>query len=157
VFFPASVLKLILMSLATLGLYEIYWFYKNWKCLHESFGDNVNAPVRAVFYPLTSYTLFKRIREQAAKAQLDGQLQSGLLALTVFAISALWRLPDPWWVVSLLGFFPLLPVQATVNELNRRLAPQAGTNSGFSAWNIAGLIVGGILLFMALVGAFIGE
>jgi uncharacterized membrane protein YdbT with pleckstrin-like domain len=60
-------------------------------------------------------------------------------------------------VVSLLGFLPLLPVQATVNELNRRLAPQAGTNSGFSAWNIAGLIVGGIFLFMALVGAFIGE
>jgi hypothetical protein len=157
VFFPVSLLKLTLMSLATLGLYEIYWFYQNWKCVHHNFGDKVNAPVRAVFYPLVSYSLFRKIREQAGKAQLDGELQAGALALTVFLIGALWRLPDPWWLVSLLGFLPLLPVQSTVNELNRKLAPQAGDNSSFSGLNIAGLIVGGILLLMAILGTFIGE
>lgn len=29
-FFTASTLKLVLMSVCTLGLYELYWFYKNW-------------------------------------------------------------------------------------------------------------------------------
>jgi len=157
VFFAVGLLKLTLMSLATLGLYEVYWFYRNWKCVQENLGEKINAPIRAVFYPLTSYTLFTKIRDQAAKAQLGGGLQAGLLALSVFIIGALWRLPDPWWVVSLLGFLPLLPVQSTVNELNRRLAPQAGGNTGFSAWNIAGLVIGGILLFMALLGTFMGE
>jgi hypothetical protein len=155
-FFPVSLVKLTLMSLATLGLYEIYWFYKNWKCVQENFGDKVNAPIRALFYPLTSYSLFKKIREQAGNAQLDGKLQAGLLALTVFLIGALWRLPDPWWLVSLLGFLPLLPVQSAVNELNRKLAPQAGGNGSFSGWNIAGLMIGGILLFMAILGTFMG-
>ncbi|HVY23908.1 MAG TPA: hypothetical protein VG962_11220 [Steroidobacteraceae bacterium] len=28
IFFPCSLLKLALMSLSTLGLYHIYWFYK---------------------------------------------------------------------------------------------------------------------------------
>lgn len=29
-YFPVSNTKLVLMSLATLGFYELYWFYKNW-------------------------------------------------------------------------------------------------------------------------------
>jgi len=156
VFFPVSLLKLTLMSLATLGLYEIYWSYKNWKCVQERFGDKVNAPLRALFYPLSSYWLFKRIRAQAGEARLEGKLQAGLLALVLFLLGALSRLPDPWWLASLLAFVPLLPVQATVNQLNRRLAPHAAANAGFSGWNIAGLAIGGILLVMALFGAFMG-
>jgi hypothetical protein len=157
VFFPVSLLKLTLMSLATLGLYEIYWFYKNWKCVQQNFGDKVNAPIRALFYPLVAYPLFKRIREHAQKTKGDNTLQAGLLASAIFALAALWRLPDPWWMVSLFSFLPLLPVQSTVNEINRKLAPQAGTNTSFSGWNIAGLVLGGILLVLSLVGTFIGE
>jgi hypothetical protein len=157
VFYPVSLLKLTLMSLATFGLYEIYWFYKNWKCVQRNDGYKVNAPIRAFFYPLMSYDLFKRIRGHADKAQLGPRLQAGLLAATIFVLAALWRLPDPWWLVSLLGFLPLLPVQSTVNEINRKLAPQAGINGRFSGWNVVGLVVGGILLLFALVGTFIGE
>jgi hypothetical protein len=157
VFFPVSLLKLTLMSLATLGLYEVYWFYKNWKCVRRNDGDKVNAPIRALFYPLMSYYLFQRIRGHADKAQVGPRLQAGLLATTIFVLAALWRLPDPWWLVSLLGFLPLLPVQSTVNEINRKLAPQAGINGRFSGWNVAGLVVGGILLLMSLIGTFLGE
>jgi hypothetical protein len=157
VFFPVGLLKLTLMSLATLGLYEIYWFYKNWKCVQHNFGDKLNAPIRALFYTLTSYWLFKKVREQAREAQLDGRLRAGPLALSVLLIGALGRLPDPWWLLSLLGFLPLLPVQSMVNELNRKLSPQAGTNSGFSGWNIVALILFGIVLILGVIGTFFGE
>jgi len=156
-FFPVSRLKFALMSLATLGLYEIYWSYKNWKCVQENLGEKVNAPIRALFYPLTSYSLFKRIREQAGQAQLGEGLAAGPLALAVFLLSALSRLPDPWYIASLFAFLPMLPVQSAVNELNRKLAPQADSNASFSAWNIAGFAIGAILLFLALVGTFMGE
>ena len=155
IFFPVSLLKLSLMSLVTLGVYNLYWFYKNWKSV-QKLGDSVNAPVRALFYTLTSYWLFKKIQEQAERAQLDGNLQAGLLALTLFVIGSLWRLPDPWWVVGLGSFLPLLPVQSTVNALNRKLAPQADVNSRFGGWNIAALIAGGILLVAGLFGTFMG-
>ena len=155
VFFPVSLLKLSLMSVATLGLYQIYWFYKNWKCV-QKLGDDVNAPLRAVFYTLTSYWLFRKIREQAGSARL-GNLQAGLLALLLFFLGSLWRLPDPWWVVGLGGFLPLLPVQATVNRLNRKLAPQADPNTRFDGWNIAALAAGGIIVLAALLGTFIGD
>jgi hypothetical protein len=157
VFFAVSKLKLALMSVVTFGLYEIYWFYKNWKCVQRNYKDNVSAPVRALFYPLVSYPLFKRIREHAAKSGIEGGVPAGALAIAVFALAMLWRLPDPWWVVSLFGFLPLLLVQSTVNEINRKLAPDADANSRFSGANIAALVIGGILLVLGVVGTFIPE
>ena len=35
VFFPVSVSKLVLMYMVTLGLYQLYWFYKNWMVIRE--------------------------------------------------------------------------------------------------------------------------
>ena len=157
VFFPVSLPKLALMSLATLGLYEIYWFYKNWKCMQENFGHKLNAPIRAFFFPLVSYPLFRQIRDHAAGAQLQSRLQAGPLALAVFLIAVLYRLPDPWWLVSLLGFLPLLPVQSAVNEINGKFAPGVDRNGRFSGWNIAGMVAGGIVLALAVIGMFVPE
>ena len=156
VFFPISTLKLALMSIVTFGLYEIYWFYQNWKLVQHDPAQKLNAPIRAVFYPIMAYALFRRIAEAAAREQL-GTLQAGALAVAVFVMSALWRLPDPWWLVSFLSFVPLLPVQQSVNALNRKLAPQADPNRRFSAWNIFGLVAGGLFFLLALIGVFVPE
>ncbi len=120
-------------------------------------GGKVNAPIRAVFYPLMAYSLFRRVRERAAAAQIDGGLQAGLLALALFVLSLLWRLPDPWWLAGLAAFVPMLPVQSAVNQINARLAPQAEPNVRFSGANIAGMILGGLVLLLALLGLFLPE
>jgi hypothetical protein len=156
-FFPVSLLKLTLMSVATFSLYQIYWFYRNWKCVHRLNDEKANAPIRAFFYPVTSYFLFRRIRENAQKVDGGAALQAGLLAIGVFVFSALWRLPDPYWFVSLLGFLPLLPVQSLANRINRKVAPHADSNSRFGGWNIAGMVAGGLLLALAIIGMFIEE
>jgi hypothetical protein len=156
-FFPVSPLKLAVMSLVTLNIYQIYWFYKNWKCAKELTGEKLNAPIRAVFYPLTSYFLFKKIREHADKVHAGVSIQAGLLALAVLMLATLWRLPDPYWLVTYLGFLPLLPVQSAVNEINRKVAPDADTNNRFRGWNIAGLVIGGPLLVLAIVGALLQQ
>jgi len=75
----------------------------------------------------------------------------------LFVVAMLWRLPDPWSLVALLGFLPLLPVQNAVNRINRKLAPQAPANSRFGGWNIFGLVVGGIFLILAVIGTLVGE
>ena len=40
-FFAVSPLKLIVMSTATLGIYELYWFYKNWKLIKQRTESNI--------------------------------------------------------------------------------------------------------------------
>jgi len=140
------------MSVATLSLYEIYWSYQNWKCVQRLNDEKLNAPIRAFFYPVTSYFLLRRIRDHAQKVEEGVSLQAGLLAIAVFALSVLWRLPDPYWLVSLLAFLPLLPVQSLANRINRKVAPRADPNSRFGGWNIAGAVAGGLLLVLAIVG-----
>jgi hypothetical protein len=157
VFFPVSLLKLSLMSLGTLGLYHIYWFYKNWKCVQQNDGENVNAPIRAFFYAFTAYPLFTRIRAHAERAQVPARLQAGMHAVTLFLFIMASRLPDPWWLAGLGAFLPLLPVQSAANEINRKLAPQADRNTRFSGWNVAAFILAGIVLVLGMIGTFFGE
>lgn len=155
-FFPVSLLKLSLMSLVTFGLYEVYWFYKNWKCV-QRLGDDVNAPIRALFYPLVSYRLYRRIRDHAKQIGIERELWAGSLAVATFIASALWRLPEPWWLIGLFAFLPMVPVQSMVNDINRQVAPDADRNARFGGWNIFGLVVGGILFLLTLIGTFFGE
>src|SRR5688500_20300310 len=85
VFFAVSMLKLTVMGVFTFGFYNVYWFYKNWKCVQQ-LGDDVNAPIRAVFYPLVSYGLFKRVREHAARVGVAAGCPAGMLAVSRFPI-----------------------------------------------------------------------
>jgi hypothetical protein len=34
-YFAVSLLKLTVMSVCTFGIYELYWFYKNWRLIME--------------------------------------------------------------------------------------------------------------------------
>ena len=156
-FFPVGRTKLALMSLATFGLYEVFWFYKNWKSAQRLDSTHVNVPLRVLFLPLTAYSLFQRIERHLEPTQIKISPPPGVLALSVFVLAGLTRLPDPYWLVALLGFLPLLPIQAAVNEHNRRIAPGADSNDGFSAWNIVGLVVGGTLFVASIAGLFIGD
>lgn len=153
-FFAVTPLKLVVMSLTTFNLYLIYWFYKNWKAVQRITGEKVSAPVRAFFYVIVSYALFIRIRRHAASDGGVSLFPAGALAAAVFLIGMLWRLPDPYWLVSMLGFLPLIPVQNTVNEMNARVAPAADRNAHFRGWNWLALTLGALVLIMALIGAF---
>lgn len=156
-FFSVSLLKLALMCLATFGLYKLYWFYKNWKCVQRLNGRKISAPLRAFFYTLTSYSLFCHIRDQARAVGIETSLQAGLLAVGVFVFGVLWRLPDPLWLVSYFSFLPLLPVQSVVNQINRKSTPDADPNRRLQGWNIATLIIGGLLLVLTILGTFVGK
>jgi len=151
-YFPVSRLKLAVMSVATFNLYQVYWFYKNWKNAQRVAGVNANAPIRAFFYGLTSYWLFKLIRDHAQSVDPKRSLPAGNLALGVLAFAIAANLPDPYWLVTLLGFLPLLPVQAVVNRVNQQLAPDADPNARFGGWNIFWIVLGALIVSVAVVG-----
>lgn len=69
-------------------------------------------------------------------------------------MSVLWRLPDPWWLLSLVTFLPIIPPVRAVVAMHDRLAENRDRNARFSAANIAGVIFGGIVLLLAVVGSF---
>ena len=86
-YFPVSLLKLGVMCVATFSIYEIYWFYKNWKNAQRLAHADVNAPIRAFFYGLTSYWLFRLMRDHAKSVDPGISLPAGALALAVLALA----------------------------------------------------------------------
>ncbi|MEG3936411.1 MULTISPECIES: hypothetical protein [unclassified Microcoleus] len=151
-FFPVSRFKLFVMSLVTLGLYQIFWFYKNWQLFKAATGDDISPFWRAVFNGIFCYSLITKIRNRAKLRGIDANFSPFLLTLAWFGLALCARLPDPYWLVSFLSVIVLLPVQEIVNELNSLAAPNHNPNDRFSVWNIVTIAVGGSLFVLAIVG-----
>ena len=154
-YFPVSKLKLILMSLCTLGLYELYWFYKNWKLIKTRTGQNLSPFWRAFFSIIFGYQLFKHIQVSADSNECRSSINPGWLFIGYIALNATWRLPDPFFIISLVTFLPLLSAQGVINDLNLKTAPRAERNNRFSVTNFAVIIIGGLLIILGVVGSLI--
>lgn len=155
-YFPVSTTKLVVMTLCTFGLYEVYWFYKNWSLIKKRDAVEIMPFWRAFFSIFFCHGCFKHIQTTADKLGVKSFSAEGMAAGWVIA-SLLWRLPDPFWLVSMCALLFLLPVQNTVNEINAAAAPGHEPNSGFGGLNIVGVVVGGLLLVLGVVGAFMPD
>ncbi len=156
-YFAVSKPKLILMSLCTFGIYEIYWFYKNWQLIKKKTGQNIRPFWRAIFAIFFCHSLFKSVQDSVNSHGLQSGISPGWLTFGYIALSVLWKLPDPFWLISLLTFLPLLPVQGVINDINTKSAPHAERNDRFSGKNIAVIILGAIWFMLALIGTLIPE
>jgi len=152
-YFPVASSKLVVLSMSTMGLYVLYWFYRNWKMERQRAGRGWPLLLTA-FAPLTSYLLFDAIRTNLVRHSLP-KIDAGLLALSFLGFNIGWRLPDPYWILATLWFVPPLIAQASVNELNSRVAPTAPRNEHYSGWNIAAIVVGALLWLLVIAGLFL--
>lgn len=155
VFFAVSLRKLALMSLCTLGIYQVYWFYRNWTFISYQERTPLSAIWRALFAIFFCYSCFSRIRDFDHPAVPKRSLPAGPLAVGFIIVSLLWRLPDPYWLVCLGAFAFLLPVQRRANEINGAVEPEHDRNERFTGLNWVALIVGGIFLLLAAIGTLL--
>jgi hypothetical protein len=155
IYFPVSPLKLVVLATCTFGLYEIYWFYRHWGVVRERHNSGIMPFARAFFAPLFCYSLFKRIQTTGVSCNISRSIAPGPLAAGWIVFSILARLPDPFWLATFLAVFFLVPVQMAANEINLASSPNHDTNSKFSGWNIAGVVIGGPLFVLALVGTLL--
>jgi hypothetical protein len=155
-FFDVSVLKLVVMSTVTFNLYQIYWFYKNWRMAKER-GEDVIPILRAIFAVLFAYPLFKDIRERGRSASLTLLPGAGGLVFLFFLLQMSWRLPDPAWLLGFLSVVPLAIVQNDIAKLHRALGLDPGINNRFTWQNIVGVVLGGLWLLLAIIGTFLPE
>jgi hypothetical protein len=136
-------------------LYQLYWFYKNWQRIAEREREPMWPAARAIFGVLYCYPCFARIRDHERSAELDSPLRALPLAIAFIVSTLTWRLPDPWGWIAIGAFLFTLPVQHHVNRLNALVAPSHDRNSRFTVWNWVGVVVGGSLMLLVIVGAFL--
>lgn len=72
--------KFLLLSIFTLGLYEIYWHYRCWKFIKLRDQSKIWPPARAVFCPLWYYAPLSDIGKRAQSPLLKSRVSRVVLA-----------------------------------------------------------------------------
>lgn len=157
--FPVATHKFIVLSLVSFTAYTFYWFYQNWKRIKTASQGNMSPFWRTAFAPLWGFSLFSHIRTLASAQGIAVDWNHGLLGTLFLLLNLLWKLPDPWWWISLTVFVPVIPVQQTAQRVNAIYAKEVGEarNDTYSAGNVAMIVIGGLLLVLAMIGPFILE
>lgn len=150
-YFSASPLKLAIMSVGTAGLYELYWSYKNWVHIKAKKELNIMPFWRAFFAPLWLYSLMKHLQDEINETNIPIVLRAGILAILYFFVQALWRLPDPVWMISYLSFIFLLPANNAILRLNEKTAAVVEPNDKIRGWNWLAVLFGVLII----IGVFI--
>ncbi len=155
-FFPVSAGKFLIMSVCTLSLYQLYWFYKNWQFVRRRTGEAIMPFWRAFFGVIFCYALFKRVKTFDPQLP-SSRLAAGPLAIGWVLLNLCSRLPDPWWLLSFASVLLVLPVVQAVAEINAVQAPGHDPNARLSGLNWVGVVVGGLLIVLMAIGLVVGE
>ena len=148
-YFPVSRAKFALLSFLTFGIYSIYWFYKNWRYVRDRDDSNIWPFWRAIFSPILCYLLIRDLRANHAQKSDSLVAYGGVLAIVYFALLATSRLPDPYWLGSMVAFVLLLPIVSTINKLNGPTATY-DRNSRMRLRHFALMLVAGPLVVLAV-------
>jgi len=125
--YAISIWKLVIMCLATFGLYEIYWFYRQWKSFNSENKLKhgvIMLWILTLFSPLSSYYLFKHVSNDVKEVNERKGLEAGALAILYFFLTRFW-----------LGFLPLIPVQNKINLYWEKKYQNKLVRSNFGLWN----------------------
>jgi hypothetical protein len=169
-FYIVAKRKFTILFVATLGLYSIYWMYKQWSCYklsaHPDAKERKFWPVaRAIFGIFFFHSLFRRVRQQAAGALDDWEngAHATFLVILILVSSVLDKLArksigSPVTdMLSLAMIFPLwffyFKAQCLINISCGD--PEGTQNSEFTAANYSWIVVGGVVWILAVFGAFV--
>ncbi len=136
-----STWKLIIMCLVTFGIYEIYWFYRQWKSFNAENKlkhGGFTLWMLALFSPLTSYSLFKHVSGDVKEVNDGKGLEAGALAVVYFFLTRFW-----------LGFLPLIPVQNKINLYWEKKYKDRLVRSNFGVWNWIIVIAFAVIMLLA--------
>jgi hypothetical protein len=153
-------------SLVTVGIYDIYWFYKNWVAVRDAGSKKISPFWRTVFTVFYVYPLFRLMNLQAKRYGYDGQ-SAGLLALGYVLVPYISAIGDStqqtntvtplMYGAQLLGtlvsIFFLVTAQQAAIFANAKGHGEP-TYEKFSRFEV-GIVVVGVLLVLASGGSLL--
>ena len=157
IYFPVSMTKFVVMNFCTLGMYQFYWFYENWKFIREREQSEVSPFWRTAFAFIYCYPLFEKIRSNAASLKIGRPFSVPFLATGWILSSLLGVLPDPYAMAAFLSFLFLIPVQQTANHINESLVPGHDRNDRFTVWNKIAVVIAALLFILVVIAIIISR
>jgi len=162
-FYVVSKKKMVTLFIVTLGIYQVYWLYRNWRLYKQSTGDNIWPIPRAIFAVFFIHALFNAINNQRERSSLSlspwnhKQHATNIVFLLIISY-VLDRLSGKGIgspITDYLGLLILFPVVACFTAAQEKVNeacgdPMGESNSRFTGANYVWIVLG--VLFWALVG-----
>lgn len=145
--------KFAILSVISCGLYGLWWMYKTWKFFKQKDNLDIMPVPRAIFAIFFLNGLFEKVQEFAQSKGYTKTFSSIGCFLGVIGFNLLGRLPEPYFLISILSFLFFLPA---VEALNFGIRNSSGyeirDTESFNARQLILLIVGGIFWALVLIG-----
>jgi hypothetical protein len=167
-FYVVAKPKFLALFIGTMGIYVIYWFYKNWALLNRK--HRAYWPVaRGIFSIFFAHSLFGEIDKTLRRKQTTRTFSwsPGTLATGYVIFSILMNLCDRLSmknigspITDLLGFVLLIPIVLILLRAQQAINlaegdPEGKRNSRITLANVAWLIVGAVLWILVLLGLYL--
>jgi hypothetical protein len=154
--YAVSTYKLILMSICTYGVYNLYWFYRNWDGLRKYKNDSYSPLLRAWLFPIFMFFCFKEIKKIAIENNVDVGWNEFFITILYFAFLSGWYIPY-MFILGILPGLALVNVNLTCVAINRKQGMQDINEFSFNLKNYIILAVGGILVTTSLIRVYMYE
>lgn len=165
-YYVVSSRKFWLLFLGTLGIYQLYWFYRHWSYYRARSGESVWPVARAIFAIFFTHDLFRHFY---ADAQAKGNshewkpnstaTQFVILSIleNVFSKLSGWDKGVPLTSILSLVALGLVGVTLARAQFVANLASgdaKGASNARLSGLNYLWLVLGGVIWLFALIGIF---
>ncbi|MCJ8313874.1 MAG: hypothetical protein HRU38_17285 [Saccharospirillaceae bacterium] len=166
-FYVVSKKKFLLLMIFTLGIYEVYWFYKNWSLYKVKSHENIWPVPRAIFALFFTHGLVSKVENSLSKIGKPSNL-TGFATLYVILtiVSKVFdrlsgkEIGSPITDIITFLIFPfivwtLYQIQISINFACND--PLGSSNSELNGLNYMWMAFGGliwILLFLGLLFVF---
>jgi hypothetical protein len=147
-----SKIKFVIYSILSLGLYDLWWFYKNWCFIRDRDESRIWPFWRAVFSIIWCYPLAKDIANAHGRANAT---MAGVVAATFVGLSLAGWLPD-LYLAGLVAFVPLLYPVTLIDQINREQGLRGPYYARVRAHHVLFCGIGALLLALGLFGASLG-
>ncbi|MFA5232156.1 MAG: zinc ribbon domain-containing protein [Candidatus Paceibacterota bacterium] len=141
--------RFIIFSLATFGIYEMFWFYRQWKLLKEESGV-ANSPFwRSFFGSVWAGDLAGKLKKFLEERSIPCDYSPTLIGVSYFILAISYKLP----IISLFSFVPIIPL---VNSINTYWESREGglVIYNFKWWQILLIMCGLIWMILVTIGSF---
>jgi hypothetical protein len=154
-YFAVSPLKLAAMSLATSGLYDIYWFYASWRQIERRTGLRKQPLGQALVLWLSLFNLAGRANRSLRNQGLRRIAVGTALPAAYLTLRLLERSSGRLALLSMAtAVVPLTFLQRELIRANREAGVSVLHRPGLSRWDVLALVLLAPLTLLVVLDAF---
>jgi hypothetical protein len=166
-FYVASPRKFVILFAATFGLYQLYWFYKNWSLYKKWSGDSIWPVMRAIFSIFFAHTLFRSVDDKLRRQNMAFVGTANGTATIYVALTILSGLSDrlsshsigsPYAEFASFLLLPLIGWMLYRAQVSINMASgdkKGAVNSALTVANYLWIALGVLFWIVVLLGLFV--